>query len=195
MRVSVASIDHVKSGRDPDAGRYGAAMSGGEVMIVLVVVGVASVVQATAGFGFALTAMPLLSTTVGAEHGLAIVSMVALFNSGTTWRTAHRDIHRRTVVVMVVSAIAGMPAGLWLLATADERTMRLLIAGSVAVAALLLGSGFRLRRAGPTVDAIAGLISGALSTSTGTSGPPLVFTLRARNLAASVRTTESCLGS
>ena len=188
---SVAAMDRpldASAAHNPE--RYGAEMTTGDLAIVLAVVAAASVVQATAGFGFALTAMPLLSTTIGAEHGLAIVSTVALFNSGTTWWTSRGEIHKPSVRAMTAASIVGMPAGLWLLDVANERVMRAAIALSVAVVAMLLAFGFRLRRPGRRADWIAGWISGALSTSTGTSGPPLVFTLRARDLpAATVRAT------
>lgn len=159
-----------------------------DVAAVLVAVALASTVQATAGFGFALTAMPLLSTTVGAERGLAIVSIVALFNSATTWATARRHVNRAAVIAMTAGAVAGMPAGLLVLGAASERLMRILVALSVAAAAILLGLRFRLTHVGKRADWYAGFVSGALSTSTGTSGPPLVFTLQARELpAAEVR--------
>jgi uncharacterized membrane protein YfcA len=160
-------------------------VSSGEVAATLLVLACASMVQATAGFGFALLSMPLLSTIIGPPSALAVTSLVAIVNSGTE---ADRTLLRR----LVVAAIVGMPAGLWLLETVSVRTMQLVISATVALSAVLLGSGLRLRRVGATTDIAAGLLSGALGTSTGTSGPPIVISLQSRALpAATLRATIS----
>jgi hypothetical protein len=93
---------------------------------------------------------------------------------------ADREILRR----QVVAALIGMPLGLVLLESVSERAMQLLIAMTVAVSALLLGAGLRLRRIGRRAEFFAGLTSGALATSTGTSGPPLVICLQSKGVAA-----------
>jgi uncharacterized membrane protein YfcA len=83
-----------------------------------------------------------------------------------------------------------MPIGLWLLETASVRAMQIVISVTVAVSAVLIGMGFRLRHSGTGAEVAAGLLSGALGTSTGTSGPPIVICLQSRGLpAARLRAT------
>jgi hypothetical protein len=160
-------------------------VSSGEVAATLLVLAFASMVQATAGFGFALLSMPLLSTIIGPPSALAVTSMVSIVNSGTTAVVSRADADRTLLRRLVVAAVAGMPVGLWLLESVSVRTMQLVISATVAVSAVLLGSGLRLRRVGATTDIAAGLVSGVLGTSTGTSGPPIVISLQSRNMAAS----------
>ena len=53
----------------------------------------------------------------------------------------------------------------------------------VVSAAVLLLRGFRLREESYRFDWLLGMVSGFLSTSTSTNGPPLVFLMQARQLA------------
>ncbi len=159
-------------------------MTAGHVALTLVICAAASIVQATAGFGFALVAMPLLSMVIGPVHALAVISLVAMVNSTSTAVTAREHIEWRAVITTSAASVAAMPLGLLALARLDDRGLRIAIAACVALAATVLVAGFRLRRAGTAPDVIAGLISGTLSTSTGTSGPPVVLALQARQLSA-----------
>lgn len=161
-------------------------MSPDDVLSTIGVVAIAAVLQAAVGFGFALVAMPLLAAVLGAEQALAVVSLVALVNSGTTAVTARGHAHRPTLGTITVAALAGMPFGVLALEQFPERTMRLAIAASVAVAAVLLSFGVRVRRPGRATNVVSGVLSGALSTSTGTSGPPLVVGLQSQSLPAPV---------
>jgi hypothetical protein len=165
-------------------------VTAGQVAYTIVVVGLASAVQAAVGFGFALLAMPLLAGVIGTEHALAVVSLVSIVNSTSTATTARGHVDRATLRSVSLALLAGLPLGLVILDVLPERAMRFAIAGTVAVAAVALGAGLRVRRGGRIADGLAGFTSGVLSTSTGTSGPPLVVGLQSRGLpAATVRAT------
>jgi len=165
-------------------------MTAADVALTLAICAAASTVQALAGFGFALVAMPLLSMVIGPIHALAVTSLVAMVNSTSTAVTAREHTEWRAVITTSAAAIAAMPLGLVALSELDDRGLRIAIAVCVALAATVLSLGFRLRRGGAAADVVAGLLSGTLSTSTGTSGPPIVLALQAKQLNAStVRAT------
>jgi uncharacterized membrane protein YfcA len=167
-------------------------MSSGEIAMTLAVLLLASAVQATAGFGFALLSMPLLSAIIGPPSALAITSMLSIVNSGTTALTARAHADRTALRRLVVAAIVGMPFGLLLLESVSERAMQIVISVTVAAFALVLARGVRFRNVDPKVEVGAGVLSGALATSTGTSGPPIVICLQSRGLpAAQLRATVS----
>jgi uncharacterized membrane protein YfcA len=167
-------------------------VSATEVVLTLAVLALASVVQATAGFGFALVSMPLLSAVIGPASALAVASQVSIVNSAATAISSRAHADRSSLRRMVFAAVAGMPIGLWLLETASVRVMQIVISVTVAIFAVLIGRGFRLRRSSARVEVAAGLLSGALGTSTGTSGPPIVICLQSRGLpAARLRATIS----
>jgi uncharacterized membrane protein YfcA len=165
-------------------------LSGQELAAALAILAGASLVQALAGFGFALLAMPLLSVVIGPTPALATVSLVSIVNSGATALTARHEADRRSVKRQSIAAFFGMPLGLVVLESVPERGMQALIAVSVALAATALALHFRLPHVGARTEAVAGFTSGALATSTGTSGPPIVICLQSRALpAATVRAT------
>ena len=159
-------------------------MTGGEIAATLAILALASLVQATAGFGFALLSMPLLSTVIDPASALAITSLVSIVNSGATALTSHGDADRTTLRRLIFAALMGMPFGIVLLESASIRVMQVLIAATVGASALALGLGLRLSRAGRRTDAAAGFVSGVLGTSTGTSGPPIVIALQSRGMPA-----------
>lgn len=167
-------------------------MTATDVVLTLAICAAASTVQATAGFGFALVAMPLLSMVIGPVHALAVISLVAMVNSTSTAVTARAHTQWRAVATTSLASVAAMPLGVIALSRLDDRALRIAIAVCVALAAAVLAMGFRLQRASTTADVVAGVVSGTLSTSTGTSGPPIVLALQAKQLsAASVRATMS----
>jgi uncharacterized membrane protein YfcA len=161
-------------------------MSAASIGLALVVVALASGVQAATGFGFALVSMPLLSAVAGPESALAITSLLSIANSGATAVTARAHAERPTLRRQVLAAFVGMPLGLVVLESVSAHAMELVIACTVAVSALLLGAGVRLRHAGPRTEVAVGFTSGVLATSTGTSGPPLVIALQSKALPAPV---------
>jgi uncharacterized protein len=85
------------------------------------------------------------------------------------------------VGIVTAAAIVGMPLGLVVLVLAHDRVLTFAIAVAVISFSLLLWRGARLP-AGRGTDAVAGFAAGVFSTSTGTSGPPIVIALSAKRL-------------
>jgi uncharacterized membrane protein YfcA len=139
---------------------------------------VAAATQALTGFGFALVAVPLLAAVTSPRTAVVGTSLAAPL---LTLATAMRDrghVRWRTAALLVGASALGMPAGLLVLKAAPERALTALI-GLVALACtLLVWRGLRLRGGTGTVGAV-GVLSGVLSTSTGTTGPPLVAAFQA----------------
>jgi uncharacterized protein len=145
-------------------------------VLVALVAGVAAAAQATSGFGFSLVAVPLLAVLVGAKTGVVANDVIAI---GLVLMMAIRNRHgvdRRTVVTASIAALAAMPLGLLVLTAVHERTLALIIGVTVLVLTAGLIRGLRFPDRWIT-DVVAGLFSGALATSTGTNGPPLVIAL------------------
>ena len=88
-----------------------------------------------------------------------------------------RAVSRR----LILSALVGMPFGLWLLNNLDPRLMKGLLGIFVFIGVFLSSREFDLRRLPLAFDYSMGVIAGVLSTSTSTNGPPLVFLLHARH--------------
>ena len=141
--------------------------------------------QSAAGFGFALIAAPLLVAALGPRPAVSAIIVLALIVSALTLAGEHRRPrpNTREAVALVGWSLPGLLAGALLLGVAPERALKVLVAVvvMVAVGLRLLGAPRRLPWSHPRAAAT-GLTSGALSTSTGIGGPPLVFHLLGRGL-------------
>jgi uncharacterized membrane protein YfcA len=145
--------------------------------------------QSATGFGFALIAGPALlaardpheAVTVLAILGIAL-SLLVLADSGLD------AVRWRAVWPMLAAALPGLGLGLLALELLSKATLQLGagIAVLVAVAVQLrrrpAAEREPARRVAPGPAALAGLSSGALTTSIGLSGPPLVIWLEALGL-------------
>jgi uncharacterized membrane protein YfcA len=118
---------------------------------------------------------------VGPKEAVVGLTMIGVLLVAQLSLRGRGHVDRPTVGVVTVSAIVGMPLGLLVLVRADDRVLTFAIAIAVIGFSLLLWRGARFP-AGRGTDATAGFTAGILSTSTGTSGPPIVIALSAKQL-------------
>lgn len=151
------------------------------VMIAALVGLVAGLAQAVTGFGSALVAIPLLALATDAQT--AVVGMTMLSTVFTLVAGVHQRGHVdwRTMRLVSIAGVVGMPLGLLALHVASEPALKILIAAVVLISVPLLARGIRLApRTSSTL--VAGALSGAMLTSTGMNGPPLVAAFQAMEL-------------
>lgn len=150
-------------------------------LVLLVLVGVlafllAALAQAVTGFGSALVSVPLLAVVVGPVDAVVAATLASLVLTAGAWRREREHADRGRVRLFTLTGLAGMPLGLVLLSVLAERTLTVVIASTVLLLVVLLAAGVRLPGA-RAAQGFAGLASGALLTSTGMNGPPLVIAL------------------
>ena len=150
-------------------------------VLVAAIVALGAAAQAASGFGLALLAVPLLALLLDAKTAVVTTGVVSLGLQLTVALRDHGSIRRSTIVTMTIAALIGMPVGLLILERVDDRTLTIAIGVTVLAFTLLLARGTPVP-AGTATDAAAGFPSGLISTSTGTSGPPLVIALHAREM-------------
>jgi uncharacterized membrane protein YfcA len=148
---------------------------------VALVVALAATVQLSAGFGFGLAAVPLLSVVADPHAAVVVALTLATFtNTYQAWSGRH-DTDRGVAGRMLGGAALGMPIGLLVFLRASDRLLGFVIGVAVLVAVVVIARGLDLRHAGPGLDIGGGVLSGALTMSAGVNGPPLVFVLQARH--------------
>jgi uncharacterized protein len=142
--------------------------------------------QSATGFGFALVSAPLLFAAVGPQEAigtlLVLGTEVGLLTLATEGRRPRPLISE--AVLLVAWAAPGALAGVAVLRSLDEVALQLAVTVGVVLTLVVRwlvgrrssGGGGRSRR----WAALAGVSSGALSTSTNTSGPPLLLYLTGR---------------
>ena len=144
-------------------------------------VALAAIVQLAAGFGFGLTAVPLLSLAVGAHDAVVVALFLATFTNAFQAWTGRRDTDRPVAARLLAGAAIGLPVGFLVYQLVDDRVLRVVIGCSVVVAVIVIALGLDLRHAGRGLDVVGGALTGALTMSSGVNGPPLVFVLQARH--------------
>lgn len=147
---------------------------------VIAVVAVAALAQAVVGFGFALMAMPLLILVLDVEDALVLATLISLTNTSTLAYGNRHHIPWPTIGPMLLGAALGMPLGLALLLLAPEGVIRLLVGLSTLAMTALLLAGLRIQSRSTASELAIGGLSGALNTSTGINGPPVVLYLQGR---------------
>jgi uncharacterized protein len=150
---------------------------------------VAAAVGSATGFGFALVLSPVLFAlldpykAVTAVLGLGIlISGLVLFDGGRLG-----PVRWPALAPVVLAALPGMALGAWLLSLLSKPVLQVGV-GAVVLAAAVVQWRARQSvtpREGSLGWACAvGLTSGALNTSIGVSGPPIVLWLRTLGLTA-----------
>jgi uncharacterized membrane protein YfcA len=135
--------------------------------------------QSATGFGFALVSAPLLFAALGPQEAIGtlivlgvVVGVLTLATEGRRPRPLLRDS-----AVLLAWAVPGAVAGVAVLRALDAVALQVALTAGVAatLGARRLGS-----RGGAWPAPVAGLAAGALTTSTSTSGPPLLLHLLGR---------------
>ena len=158
-------------------------MSTGELIVVGVAVFAAITVYMVAGFGFALLAMPLMTFAIPVERAVVVVALLAIVSTSSQAYTHRAHVRVPLARRLVISSYAGMPLGIVLLNTIDDRALRIVLGVGVIIATIVLIRDLTLTHAGPHLDYAMGFVSGVSNTSIGANGPPLVFDLQSRRLA------------
>ena len=156
-----------------------------EVVWVVFAFGLGSWAQTVSGFGFALITVPLLTVVCTRIDSVVAQSVVGLFvTTYLAWKL-RADVDRTLVSRVIPASVIGMPVGIVVGHLVSDRILRMVLGLSVIGAATAIATGWRVRGNPKVVDVIAGGVSGVLSTTTGTSGPPVVIAMAGRDLAQS----------
>ncbi len=143
----------------------------------------AGIVTGMTGFGLALISTPLLLFVYEPRTVIVLTTIFSIFISGAVVLDSWRDAHGRLALALLLPALVGIVVGAEILKTVDPVYIRLAVGVIVVFSAFLLLREVRLPGAGSRWGpVVAGSASGALSTSTGLAGPPVVLLLAARGL-------------
>lgn len=159
-------------------------------VLVLVVSATAAAIQGTVGIGYGLVAVPILALIDPRLSPVPQLLTVVPLTVAMAWRERHA-LDLRGVWWLLGGRLPGAAIGVALLALATQRTLDVLIGGTVLIAVLILMGGFRVRPT-PATQFGAGVASGATSLVASIGGPPMAL-LYAGQEAPTVRATLSAV--
>lgn len=128
-----------------------------------------------------MIAIPILALLVGAKVAVVGTTIVGPLLTASILVRDWDQIRRRTAFTVTLAAVVGMPLGIFVLSHASDRALTAIIGIIVVTAGLALWRGLQVP-SGRFAEPLAGLVSGAFATSTGTSGPPLVIVFHSESL-------------
>ena len=143
----------------------------------------AGLVTGLTGFGIAMISTPLLLFVYEPRTVVVLTVVFSVFISAAVVWDSWREADRRLALGLLVPALLGVVVGTVALDEIDPDYIRLAIGALVVFSALLLVRNFKLPGANTGWGTlVAGSVSGALTTSTGLAGPPVVLLLASRNV-------------
>ena len=153
------------------------------LVVALVAALLAGTVTGLTGFGLALISTPLLLFVYEPKTVVVLTAFFSVFiNIAVVW-DSWREARRPLALALFLPSAVGVVVGAEVLRVVDPVYIRLAVGAVVVLSAVILLRDVRLpgaqTRWGPLV---AGSASGALSTSTGLAGPPIVLLLASRGL-------------
>ena len=153
------------------------------LLVALFAALLAGVVTGLTGFGLALISTPILLFVYEPRTVVVLTVILSIFiSAAVVWDSWH-EARRRLVLGLLVPALFGIVVGTVILGMMDPVYIRLGVGAIVIFSALLLVRDIHLPGANTRWGTlVAGSASGALSTSTGLAGPPIVLLLASRGL-------------
>lgn len=157
------------------------------------VVMLAAVLHACTGFGFSVIATPFLLLIFDSAEAIQINIALSILISVVLMPKLLADIDRALLLRLVLGSVVGAPVGIAVFVHADPVQMRLAIGVLLLVFTFFVLRRFRFRR-DRTRDMVAGGFSGALTSSLGLPGPPLMVYFSGAPIAPKVlrSTTLAC---
>lgn len=148
------------------------------ILVGFVVIFMAATVQGTTGFGFALTAMPLLSIFISLQSVVPIMVIYGLLVSFFIIYRIRSFVKIRKIWLLIIASIIGTPLGTYLLIIIEQGTLKMIIGIIIILFAILLlrGHAFKVKREKLALLPV-GFSSGLLNGSISLLGPPVVLFL------------------
>lgn len=134
----------------------------------------ASILQTSTGFGFSILATPFLLILFEPREAIQINLILSLIISSALIMKIRKDVDVEILKRLVLGSIIGLPVGIALFLVVNMTWLKLGISILILVLTLLLIMNFRMKQL-PGRDRLIGGFSGALTTSIGMPGPPLLL--------------------
>jgi uncharacterized membrane protein YfcA len=144
--------------------------------LAAVIILAAAVISGITGFGFGLISVPPLLMFFDPPAVLTITKVLTISTTWVVVASAWRELKPGLLLRILPFSIIGAALGLQMLRLASADLIKIIASSIVVSFALLLMRGLPEREIRhPLLAPVAGFISGAMSTSTALSGPPIIL--------------------
>lgn len=154
-------------------------MSTGFIILLIIIIAFsATLFRSTFGFGEALIAVPLLSLFLPMGTAVTLAVMMSILVALVVVIHDHSKIHFHSAKWLLLSAILGIPIGLFILSQGNELLIKIILGLVIILYSIysLMGKNtFKLEKDSNLWLFICGFFSGVLGGAYGANGPPLVI--------------------
>lgn len=145
------------------------------------IIAAASFVQGLAGFGIGLVTLAFLPYLMPPATAVVLMTVLAAVFCCLVFIPLRRDFHVAGVDALLVGTLAGMPLGVWILASVSASMLaRLIGAVLIAIVALELAGLNPRHLPGRGWGLVAGIFAGVIGGAVGTPGPPAIIYMAAQ---------------
>ncbi|UJL46139.1 sulfite exporter TauE/SafE family protein [Virgibacillus sp. NKC19-16] len=143
-------------------------------ILFIFIILVASILQTSTGFGFSIVATPFLLLLFEPREAVQINLILSLVISIALIMKIRKDIDMGVLKRFILGSIAGLPIGISVFLLMDMTLLKLGVSIIILVLTLVLILRFRIAQT-RSRDFTVGGFSGALTTSIGMPGPPILL--------------------
>ncbi|MCM3710668.1 sulfite exporter TauE/SafE family protein [Sporosarcina luteola] len=145
-----------------------------DILFFITIILLASILQTGTGFGFSIVATPFLLLLFDARDAIQINLLLSLVISLAMYHKVRTDIDRGVMKRFIMGSFIGLPLGIIVFLLVDIPKLKLGIGIIILLLTALLLLRLRMKQS-PNRDVAIGGLSGALTTSIGMPGPPLLL--------------------
>jgi hypothetical protein len=136
----------------------------------------ASFVMGLAGFGIGLVSLALLPFLMSPATAVVLMTLYAFVFALGVFVQLRRDVVPGAIGDLVIGTVAGMPLGVWVLATLPASALNRLIGLMLLAAVALEWRGlYPEKLTGRSWGLGAGVLAGMIGGAVGTPGPPVIL--------------------
>lgn len=145
-----------------------------EILLFIFIVLLASILQTSTGFGFSILATPFLLLLFDVTEAIQINLILSLVISCALITKIHKDIDVAILNRFIIGSFFGLPLGITIFLLLNINSLKLGISIIILALTILLLLKFRVGQT-KSRDLVVGGLSGALTTSIGMPGPPILL--------------------
>ncbi|HAM79237.1 sulfite exporter TauE/SafE family protein [Ornithinibacillus bavariensis] len=145
-----------------------------ETIAFILIILVASILQASTGFGFSILATPFLLLIFEPNEAIQINLILSLIISSALIMKIREDIDIGVLKRFLVGSVTGLPVGIIIFLLIDINKLKFGVSIIIFVLTIMLILKLRVNQTKKR-DLLVGGLSGSLTTSIGMPGPPLLL--------------------
>jgi uncharacterized membrane protein YfcA len=144
------------------------------ILALIIIVLVASTLQAGTGFGFSIMATPFLLLLFGSHDAIQLNILLSLLLSIIMTYRVRKEIDKSSLSRLIKGSLIGILPGVLVFNFLDVQVLKLGISILILGSTVLLVAKLKIRPSNAK-EYLTGALSGLLTTSLGMPGPPLLI--------------------